>query len=159
MQKPQPMSSPAVYEDKVYRCGNRRRGRHRRQNHYPAAALLCFKANPDFVIRVTQSAGFDAAVIDEAGQEPDRSYHRAKYGREDMAAKPAWLFRDNATRDGCHRPYRKFNSLRKGHGRLPEGHDNIQRLQAPKLNGKTTTGTVIADKHILAFDAGLGLFG
>jgi outer membrane protein assembly factor BamB len=52
MLKPEPCSSPAVAGDKVFVTVSGDPGG-------PRAALLCFKANPEFVIRITESGGFD----------------------------------------------------------------------------------------------------
>jgi len=52
MLKPQPCSSPAVAGDKVFVTVSGDPGG-------PRAALMCFKANPEFVIRITESGGFD----------------------------------------------------------------------------------------------------
>lgn len=49
---PAPVGSPAAAGDKVFVTVKGQQGG-------PPAALLCFKANPDFVIRITENAGFD----------------------------------------------------------------------------------------------------
>jgi len=54
MINPQPCSSPAVAGDKVFVTVSG-------DGPGPRAALLCFKANPEFVIRITEGGGYDAA--------------------------------------------------------------------------------------------------
>lgn len=61
MVNPQPVGSPAVSGDKVFSVVQGDAGG-------PAAALMCFKANPDFAIRITENAGYD-----ESGKPIKRS--------------------------------------------------------------------------------------
>ena len=64
MMNPQPCSSPAVAGDKVFVTvseGLPVTGGAPPSTGGPKAALLCFKANPEFVIRITENGGFDAS--------------------------------------------------------------------------------------------------
>lgn len=54
MRDPQPVGSPAVSGDKVFALVRGAGG------SGPAAALLCFKASPSFVIQIMENAGYDA---------------------------------------------------------------------------------------------------
>ena len=62
MQNPKQYSSPAVWQDKVFVTvsGDTVSGPGGPDTGTPTAALLCFKADSDFVIRITESAGRDA---------------------------------------------------------------------------------------------------
>ncbi|MEN6355690.1 MAG: PQQ-binding-like beta-propeller repeat protein [Armatimonadota bacterium] len=73
LQDPQPLSSPAYAGDKLFVTVSGKFG------SSDGGALLCFKANPDFVIRITENAGFDSAgnPIRKA-----KSLYNATTGRE-----------------------------------------------------------------------------
>lgn len=61
LSNPQVYSSPAYYQDKVYVTVSGSPGSGTFPTGSPGAALVCFKANSEFVIRVTESAGIDAS--------------------------------------------------------------------------------------------------
>ncbi|MCE5322470.1 PQQ-binding-like beta-propeller repeat protein [bacterium] len=59
LQNPQPLSNPACSGDKVFVTVSGYFGSGS-SSDYNGGALLCFKANPDFVIRITENAGYDS---------------------------------------------------------------------------------------------------
>ncbi len=54
---PEPSASPAVSNGKVFVTVSGKQG----PPGTPLGALLCFKANPEFVIRITKNGGYDAS--------------------------------------------------------------------------------------------------